>query len=110
MKPSKAPVSLLVVLSIGMIAAGCSTGSTKSPDVADRVRKDLDQVHIGDVSVSQDREKGDVTLTRHVGSDADNLQAEAMAKPDACGPVVHDQVAVVPPVGDNNAKAANSDL
>jgi osmotically-inducible protein OsmY len=110
MKPFKAPVSLLVVLTIGMISAGCSTGSTKSPDVAERVRKDLDQAHLADVSVSQDREKGVVTLNGHVGSDADKLQAETIAKTDAAGQVVADEIAVVPPVGDNNAKAVNSDL
>jgi hypothetical protein len=80
MKPFKTPVSLFVVLSIGLIAAGCSTGSTKSPEVADTVRKDLDQAHLSDVSVSQDREKGVVTLNGHVGSDADKLQAETIRK------------------------------
>ena len=110
MKRFKTPLSLFVVVSLGLIAAACSTGSSKSPEVADTVRKDLDQAHLGDVSVSQDREKGVVTLKGPVGSDADKLQAETIAKGDAAGQVVANEIAVVPPVGDNNAKAVNSDL
>lgn len=110
MKTSKLFLSFLAVLTIGPVAAGCSSGSTKSPDVTDRVRKDLNQANLGDVSVNQDREKGVVTLGGHVGSDADKSLAESIAKSDAPGQVVADQIAVIPPGGDNKAEAINSDL
>ncbi len=103
--------SLAVVVALGSFAAGCSTSSTKSPEVSDRIRKDLDQAHYGDVSVSQDRDKGVVTLTGHLPSDGDKAQAESIAKSDATGQVVADEIAVVPPgADDHKAGSVNSDL
>jgi hyperosmotically inducible protein len=96
-------------LTIGCIGVGCATSPTKSPDVSDRVRKDLDQANFKDVSVSQDRDKGVVTLTGHVASDADKAQAEGIAKADAGAQVVADEIAVKPPNDDNMGKV-NSDL
>jgi osmotically-inducible protein OsmY len=110
MKTARMLIHVVAVLGLGTIAAGCSTGSTKSPEVSDRVRRDLTQSNLGDVSVSQDRDKGVVTLAGHVGSDADKSQAETIAKADAPGQVVADEIAVVPPGGANNAEAVNSDL
>jgi osmotically-inducible protein OsmY len=100
----------LSVLALGTMAAGCSSGSNKSPDVSDTVRKDLDQAHYGDVSVSQDRDKGVVTLGGHVASDPDKSQAEMIAKADAAGQVVANEIAVVPPVNSSRAETVNSDL
>ncbi|HLJ15637.1 MAG TPA: BON domain-containing protein [Bryobacteraceae bacterium] len=102
---------LAAVLAIGTFVAGCSTTATKSPDVADKIRRDLDASHYGDVSVSQDRDKGVVTLTGHVASDGDKAQAESLAKADAAGQVVADEIAVVPPgADDHKVGTVNSDL
>jgi hypothetical protein len=62
------------------------------------------------VSVSQDRDKGVVSLTGQVPSDSDKAQAETIANSMAAGQVVADQIAVVPPGAENDAKAMNSDL
>jgi hypothetical protein len=51
------PCLSLVLLVVGTLV-GCSTTSTKSPDVSDSIRKSLDQANLKDVSVSQDRDKG----------------------------------------------------
>jgi hyperosmotically inducible protein len=110
MKSRKILMSILAILNVGAMAAGCSTGSTKSPEVSDRIRKDFDQPNLSDVTVSQDREKGVVTLGGHVGYGADKAQAEAIAKADAAGQVVADEIAVLPPGADSKAKAVNSDL
>jgi len=80
MKKSKALSLTACVLFLGSVSTGCSTSETKSPDVADKVRRDLDQGNFRDVSVSQDRDQGVITLTGHVGSDADKSQAESIAK------------------------------
>src|SRR5579872_4374659 len=93
--------NFVAVLVLGTLA-GCSSGSTKSPDVSDRIRRDLDASHYGDVSVSQDRDKGVVTLGGHVASDSDKSQAESLAKADAAGQVVADEIAVVPPGADDH--------
>jgi osmotically-inducible protein OsmY len=78
--------------------------------VSDSIRKSLDQSGLKDVSVSQDRDKGVVTLGGHVAADADKAQAESIANSIAAGQVVADQIAVMPPGGESAAKDVNSDL
>lgn len=102
-------VSLTVLFAAGALA-GCSGTSAKSPDVSDSIRSSLDQAGLKDVSISQDRDKGVVTLGGHVEGDGDKLRAEAVAKSFAGGQVVADQIAVVPPGGERDARAMNSDL
>jgi hyperosmotically inducible periplasmic protein len=99
---------LAVILAAALF--GCSSGVTKSPDVADSIRKSLDGANLKDVSVSQDREKGVVTLGGHVAADADKAQAESIAKSLAGTQVVANEVAVVPAGASSEAKKVNSDL
>jgi hyperosmotically inducible periplasmic protein len=100
---------MLTLLALGILA-GCSGTTAKSPDVADGIRKSLDQAGLKDVSVSQDRDKGIVTLGGQVTSDSDKTQAETLAKNLAGAQVVADQIAVVPVGVEKEAKAVNSDL
>src|SRR5580692_2096501 len=88
--------SISTFLVIGSMAA-CSDTPTKSPDVTANIRQSLDQAGLKDVSVSQDRDKGVVTLTGNTTSDADKAQAESIAKTYAGTQVVSDQIAVRPP-------------
>jgi hyperosmotically inducible protein len=89
---------------------GCSTTSTKSPDVSDSIRKSLDQANVKDVSVSQDRDKGVVTLDGQVATEGGKSPAESIAKSMARGQVVANQIAVIPPSAESDVKAVNSDL
>ena len=109
MKNLRTYVLSATVLLVGTLA-GCSSTATKSPDVSDSIHKSLDQAGFKDVSTSQDRDKGVVTLSGHVASDADKAQAESIAKSMAAGQVVADQIAVIPPGAEHDAKAINSDL
>jgi hyperosmotically inducible periplasmic protein len=109
MKTLKRCLSLLTLLGI-VTLVGCSGTARQSPDVSDNIRKSLDQAGLKDVSVSQDRDKGVVTLGGHVAGDADKSQAESIAKSIATGQVVANQIAVMPPGGESEAKAVNSDL
>jgi hyperosmotically inducible protein len=102
-------LALSSVLTIAMVA-GCSSSASKSPDVSDSIRRSLDQAGLKDVTVSQDRDKGVVTLGGNVKSDADKSQAESIAKSDAGSQVVADQIAVIPPGIESEAKTVNSDL
>jgi hyperosmotically inducible periplasmic protein len=108
MKIFKSCLASLALLVAGTLA-GCSS-TTKSPDVADGIRKSLDTANLKDVSVSQDRDKGLVTLGGHVAADADKAQAESIAKSLAGTQVVANQIAVTPPNAASDAKAVNSDL
>jgi hyperosmotically inducible periplasmic protein len=89
---------------------GCSDTPTKSPDVTNTIRQSLDQAGFKDVSVSQDRDKGVVTLTGTASSDADKAQAESIAKSIAGAQVVSDQIAVRPAGAEDTAKKVDSDL
>ncbi len=88
---------------------GCSPSMTKSPDIADNVRKSLDDSGFKDVSSSQDREKGVVTLGGHVATEEEKTRAEGVAKALAGTQVVANQIAVLP-VGDKDAGKVNTEL
>jgi len=108
MRLSKLFLIVIPVILVGALA-GCSD-TNKSPDVTDNIRKSLDQAGYKDVSVSQDREKGVVTLKGTVPTDGDKTQAESIAKVSAGAQVVADQIAVRPPGNESDAKTVDSDL
>ena len=101
-------LAMVPVILAGALA-GCSD-TNKSPAVTDNIRKSLDQAGYKDVSVSQDREKGVVTLTGTVATEGDKAQAESIAKSGAGAQVVADQIAVRPPGNESDAKAVDSDV
>jgi hyperosmotically inducible protein len=88
--------------------SGCS--ENKAPDVTDNVRRSLDEAGFKDVSVSEDRDKGVVTLNGSVATESDKAQAESIAKENAQSLVVADQIAVRPPGNESEARAIDSDL
>lgn len=96
------------VLSLLLFAPGCKQQA--SPDVEAQVRQSLDQAGYRDVHVSQDRDKGVVTLTGTVGNDNDKSQAESLARSAAAGQVVANQISVRPPGNEATAKDVQSDL
>jgi len=109
MKTTKLLIALLALLTLGSML-GCSKASAKSPEVSDGIRKSLDQAGLQNVSVSQDRDKGIVTLGGLVASDNDKAKAESLAKSFAGVQVVANQIAVIPVGIEKEAKAVNSDL
>src|ERR1039457_2158009 len=109
MKKLRLSVAMLALLAVGILA-GCSATATKSPDVSDSIRKSLDQAGFKNVSVSQDRDKGIVTLGGQVASDNAKSDADNLAKSLAGAQVVADQIAVVPVGVEKEAKAVNADV
>jgi hyperosmotically inducible protein len=109
MKKIGMPVAILSLLFVGALAS-CSGTPEKSPDVSDSLRKSLDQAGLKDVTVSQDRDKGIVTLSGKVADESSKMQAETLAKSLAGSQVVADQIAVLPPGLEKEARAVNSDL
>lgn len=102
-------LTLVVILALGILA-GCSDTPTKSADVTDAVRKSLDQAGFKDVTTSQDREKGIVTLGGHVINEDQKREAASIAQSLAGNQVVANQIAVIPVGAEKDAKAINSDL
>lgn len=103
------PGLVLMAAILGTLA-GCSTSSTNATDVAGSIRTSLDQAGLKDVSASQDRDKGVVTLSGHVPADGDKAQAESIARSFAGSEVVSNQIAVIQPGAESKAKEMNSDL
>jgi hyperosmotically inducible periplasmic protein len=92
------------------LAVGCQERQAKSPDVKDSVKKSLEQAGLRDVDVSQDRDKGVVTLSGTVSTDADRAQAESIAKSAAAGEIIANQISVRPPGEESRAKDVESAL
>ncbi len=104
-------LSLRLIFALALMGTvGCSSTPKEAPDTAGAIRRSLDQAGLKDVSVSQDRDKGVVTLGGHVPADGDKAQAESIAKSNAAGQVVADQIAVIPPGVEGEAKTVNADL
>jgi hyperosmotically inducible protein len=109
MKKFRLSVAMLTLVVAGILA-GCSETVAKSPDVSGSIRKSLDQAGFKDVSVTQDRDKGIVTLGGQVASEDEKSAAQSLAKSLAGVQVVANQIAVIPAGVEKEAKAVNSDL
>ena len=109
MKTLKLCLTLLTLLAVGSLV-GCSGAFRKSPDVSESIRTALDQAGLKAVSVTQDRDKGIVTLGGNVATEDAKAQAESIAKSIATGQVVADEIAVIPPGVESETKTVNSDL
>ena len=105
----RSSVVILALIAVGTMV-GCAATTQKSPDVSDSIRSALDSAGLKSVSVSQNRDKGIVTLGGQVASDGDKAQAESLAKSLAGTQVVANQIAVVPVGGEAEAKVVNADL
>jgi osmotically-inducible protein OsmY len=105
----KSVLSSIFSFALLISCAACSNTPTKSPDVADNIRRSLDEDNLKDVSVSQDRDKGVITLTGTTVTEADKAKAESIAKSVAVAQVVSNQIAVRPPGNESVAKQVDSD-
>jgi osmotically-inducible protein OsmY len=102
---NRAVFSLLAITLIS-----CSPARQKSPDVSQGIRTSLNQAGLEDVSLNQDRDKGVVKLSGRVATEADKARAESIAKTQAAGQVVANEIEVVPKGAEHDAKAINDDL
>ena len=104
-----AAIALSAAISCSVI--GCTNKTdTRSPDETDNVTKALNQSGLQHVDVTQDRDKGVVTLAGHADSQADKDRAESIAKSVVGNEVVANQIEVTPPVDASDAKKEQSDL
>src|SRR5205807_2525036 len=87
--------------------AGCHNNASHA-DEKDAVNNSLKNNQLSDVSVSQDRDKGVMTLTGNVDSDVKKGQAETLAKQAAPDYTVANEIGVRPPDA-SNAGAVASD-
>ena len=101
--------SALLALAIALTLA-CSGRPSRAPDVTGDIRHSLEQAGLKDVSVSQDRDKGVVTLTGKVASDDEKARAESIARSVAGSEVVSNEIGVRPNGEESTARKVDSDL
>lgn len=94
-----------ILLGGTMIVAGCHQSY---PDAKGAVNDSLKANNLGSVDVSQDRDKGVMTLKGNVASDGDKQQAENLAKQAAPGYTIADEIGVRPPQEQNAGSVASN--
>ena len=99
-------------LIVSVLAAAALIGCTanRAPDVTAQIRNSLKQAGLNSVTVSQNRDKGVVTLGGNVAQTQDKARAEQIAQPLAQGQVVADEIAVLPNGYQSQARSVDSDL
>jgi len=98
----------IVIAGGSMFVAGCK--SNGQPDEKGAVTNSLKNNNLGSIDVSQDRDKGVMTLKGDVASDDIKKQAETLAKQAAPDYTIADEIGVRPPQADNaGAVASNLD-
>jgi len=100
---------LITLLLVGMLV-GCSSNGTQVPDVKDDIRSAFDSHGWKNISVTQDRDKGVVTLSGHVVTDADKSEAAAVAQRIAAKQVVSNQITVEPQGAGNDVQKVSNDI
>jgi hyperosmotically inducible protein len=107
MKWTSLAASSLLALTL---AAGCNNNKTNEhPDVEGSVKQALQNANLGQVTVSQDRDKGVLTLTGDVQSQDDKNKAEQVVQQNAPGYTLADEIGVRPAGAETQAKDVASD-
>src|ERR1700724_3378772 len=100
----------LLLISLAIAATLACSDRSKAPDVSSDIRHALEQAGLNDVSVSQDRDKGLVTLSGKVRTDDDKARAESIARSIAGSQVVSNEIGVRPHGDEGTARKVDSDL
>jgi len=96
--------ALAIVLLTLAFAVACSQQKANSPDAKPAVQDALKAAGYNNVSVSQDRDKGVITLTGDVPTDGDKAKAQQIAEGAANGMVVSNEIGVRPQGDEGQAK------
>ena len=104
---SPRPLLLGAVILLGgaMVIAGCNNSH---PDEKAQVTNSLKNNNLGSVDVSQDRDKGLMTLSGDVASADDKAQAESLAKQAAPDYTIANEIGVRPPQMANAGSVASN--
>ena len=96
-------------LSLALALIGCNQ-KVMHPDVKDTVDTAMTRNSLGVVKVSQDRDKGVLTLTGDVESAEQKAQAESVAAQVAPGYTISNEIGVRPVGAESQTKAVDSSL
>jgi hyperosmotically inducible periplasmic protein len=99
-------VGSVAILAGALLASGCNN-KKEFPDEKSSVTNSLNGNNLNAVNVSQDRDKGVMTLTGNLDTADQKAQAETLAKQAAPDYTIADEIGVRPS-GDSNAGSAAS--
>jgi len=99
-----------MIISVLAFTLGCSKTPGLSPDVKDAVEKSLVQAGFTNIKLAQDREKGVITLSGNVQTDADKQRAENVARNISTSLVIANEIGVRPAGFEIEAKAVDASL
>ena len=100
----------LVTILAAVFTIACSQQKANTPDVTDQIKDSLKANNLGDVKVSEDKDKGVVTLSGDVKSEEDKPQAEDIARKSAGGLIVANELGVRPEGSEGDAKKVDKNL
>ncbi len=98
-----------ILFASALAITGCQN-KPAHPDEKSAVTNSLNGNNLKDVSVSQDQDKGVMTLTGNVDSQDQKSQAETLARQAAPDYTIADEIGVRPPGAESQAKAVDSNL
>ncbi|HEU0123022.1 MAG TPA: BON domain-containing protein [Bryobacteraceae bacterium] len=109
MKQNRNGWAVAALLFAGVLG-GCAAQPELPPDVRGPIADAMTRAHFNDVKVSQDRNRGVVTLSGKVQSHTEKLEAETVARALAGTQVVANEIAVLPPGVESDTKRLLSEL
>src|SRR5688572_20083764 len=102
--------SITATFAILLALGGMACNQANRADVEDQINRSLEAAGLRDVSADQDAEKGVVTLTGEVADESQKERAEEIAKAEAAGQVVANEIAVRTPGLENQMEETQSAL
>jgi hyperosmotically inducible periplasmic protein len=109
-QPTRKFLVILAASVVMMFALAACQSSNQHPDVKDSVNSAMTRNNLGTVDVSQNRDKGVLTLTGNVESEDQKAQAETVAKETAPGYTIANEIGVRPSGQESQAKDVDSNL
>ena len=106
----RAVIAVTVSALMGLFVLVACNNASQHADEKDAVNNAMTANNLGVVNVSQDRDKGVMTLTGDVDSADKKAQAEAVAKQAAPDYAISNELGVRPPGNESQAKAIDSNL
>ncbi len=102
-------IGAVTILAGTLAISGCNTNPAH-PDDKSQVNNALSSNNLSDISVSQDQDKGVITLTGNVNSQDQKTQAENLAQQAAPGYTIANEIGVQPAGAEGQAKSVASSL
>lgn len=103
-------IFVFVAILAAMFTIACSKQKANAPDVSDQIKDSLTANNLGDVKVTEDRDKGVITLSGDVKDERAKAQAEDIAKQNAGGLIVANEIGVRPSGAEGEANKVDNNL